>query len=109
MLTTSQSLIIILVIAITTFSTRIIPFILFPAHKETPKYITYLGSVIPYSAIGMLVIYCLKEISFKSMTFSLPEIISVLAIIILHRWKKSTLISIGGGTLLYMLIVQELI
>lgn len=108
-LTITQSFIIILVIASITFLTRIIPFILFPDHKETPEYITYLGNVIPYSAIGMLVVYCLKEVSFKTMPFGLPEFISILVIMVLHRWKKSTLMSIGSGTLLYMLMVQGLI
>ena len=107
-LTTTQAFIMILVIAITTFLTRVIPFMLFPDNKETPQYIVYLGSVIPYSAIGMLVIYCLKEVSFKSMPFGFPETISILVIVILHRWKKSTLISIGAGTILYMSIVQHL-
>lgn len=108
-LTTTQSFMIILAIAITTFFTRVIPFIFFPDNKETPKYITYLGEVLPYSAIGMLVIYCLKDVSFKAMPFGLPEIISIIAIILLHNWKKNTLISIGGGSLIYMLIVQGLI
>lgn len=105
-LTTSQSLIIILAISLTTFLTRVIPFMLFPDNKETPKYITYLGSVLPYSAIGMLVIYCLKEVSITSMPFGAPEFVSILVIILLHKWKNNTLISIGGGTILYMIIVQ---
>ena len=108
-LTPTQSLIIILTIAVTTFLTRVIPFMLFPDNKETPKFITYLGSVLPYSAIGMLVIYCLKDVSFKSTPFALPEFISILVIIVLHRWKKNTLLSIGGGTILYMLMVQGVI
>ncbi len=105
-LTPGQSFIIIIAIAITTFITRVIPFIVFPANKETPKFISYLGKVLPYSAIGMLVIYCLKDVSFKQTDFWLPEFISILVIILLHKWKKSTLISIGGGTILYMVIVQ---
>lgn len=105
-LTTPQSLIVILAIALTTFITRVIPFILFPDKKETPKFITYLGKVLPYSAIGMLVIYCLKDISFTGPPFGLAEIISVGVIVLLHKWKSSTLISISGGTILYMVIVQ---
>lgn len=108
-LTPTQSLIIILAIAVTTFLTRIIPFILFPDNKETPKFIIYLGSVLPYSAIGMLVIYCLKDVPLKDTPFGLAELISILVIILLHKWKKSTLISIGGGTILYMTIVQVLL
>lgn len=108
-LTPAQSLIIIMAIAITTFITRIIPFILFPSHKETPKFITYLGKVLPYSAIGMLVIYCIKDVSFTDTPFGLPEFISILVIFLLHKWKKSTLISIAGGTILYMVMVQVFI
>lgn len=107
-LTPSQSLIIIIAIALTTFMTRVIPFIVFPDNKETPKFISYLGKVLPYSAIGMLVIYCLKDVSLKNTHFWLAEFISVLVIILLHKWKKSTLISIGGGTILYMAMVQVL-
>lgn len=107
--TPTQSLIIIVAIALMTFLTRVIPFILFPDNKETPKFITYLGNVLPYSAIGMLVVYCLKEVSFTDIPFGLPEIISAVVIILLHKWKKNTLISIGGGTILYMLIVQGLL
>ena len=105
-LTTNQSLLIIIAVAITTFLTRVIPFILFPDNKETPAYITYLGKVLPYSAIGMLVIYCFKELSITKVPFGLPEFIATGMIIILHKWKHNTLISIGGGTVLYMILVQ---
>lgn len=104
-LTTIQSLIMILIVAILTFITRVIPFILFPDNKEVPAYITYLGKVLPYSAIGMLVIYCLKDISPRQAPFALPEFVSILVIIGLHKWKKSTLISIAGGTVLYMILI----
>ena len=107
-LTPIQSLIIILTIAVTTFVTRVIPFILFPDNKETPKFISYLGKVLPYSVIGMLVIYCLKDVSFGRSPFGLPEFISIGVIVLLHKWKKSTLISISGGTILYMVMVQML-
>ena len=105
-LTTSQSLLIIIAVAITTFLTRVIPFILFPDNKETPPYITYLGKVLPYSAIGMLVIYCFKEVSITTAPFGFPELMATGMIIILHKWKHNTLISIGGGTILYMILVQ---
>lgn len=103
-LTTSESIIVIVTIAITTFITRVIPFLLFPDNKKTPKYINYLGKVLPYSAIGMLVVYCLKEVSIVSSPFALPELISIATIVILHKWKRNTLLSIGGGTALYMLL-----
>jgi len=105
-LTTNQSLLIIIAVAITTFLTRVIPFILFPENKETPPYIAYLGRVLPYSAIGMLVIYCFKEVSIQTAPFGLPELIASGVIIILHKWKHNTLLSIGGGTVVYMMLIQ---
>lgn len=105
-LTTQQSLIVILLISFITFLTRVIPFILFPANKKTPKYITYLGSVLPYSIIGMLIIYCLKNVSISTFPFGLPEFISIIVIVLIHIWKRNTLFSIGGGTIFYMLLVQ---
>jgi len=105
-LTVQQSLIIIILIAFITFLTRVIPFILFPANKETPKYIVYLGSVLPYAIIGMLVIYCVKEVSVSTFPFGLPEFIVIIAIVIIHIWKRNTLLSIGGSTVFYMLLAQ---
>lgn len=89
-----------------TVITRALPFLLFPEKKEIPKYIKYLSDVLPFTMIGMLVIYCLKDISFRSNPFSIPEALSILIIILLHLWKKNTLLSIGGGSLLYMILVQ---
>ncbi len=105
-LTVHQSLIVIILIAFITFLTRVIPFILFPANKETPKYIVYLGSVLPYAIIAMLVVYCVKEVSISTFPFGLPELIAIIAIVIIHIWKMNSLLSIGGGTIFYMLLVQ---
>lgn len=106
MLTAQQSLIVILLISFITFLTRVIPFILFPANKKIPKYIEYLGSVLPYAIIGMLIVYCLKEVSVSTFPFGLPELISIIAIVVIHIWKRNTLFSIGVGTIFYMLLVQ---
>jgi len=105
-LTTSQSLLIIAVIALATHITRGLPFILFPENKETPRYILYLGKVLPYSAMGLLVVYCLKNISFASSPYGIPEAIAVLCVALLHLWKNNTLLSIGVGTAVYMILVQ---
>ena len=105
-LTSQQSLIIILVISFTTYLTRAIPFLLFPANKKTPEFVTYLGSVLPFAIIGMLIVYCLKQTTIDSYPFGIPEVISIAAVIAVHIWRKNTLLSIGGGTLLYMLLVQ---
>ncbi|MDF2538089.1 MAG: putative rane protein [Herbinix sp.] len=89
-----------------TVITRTLPFLLIPDRKEIPKFLKYLANVLPFTMIGMLVIYCLKNISFTDTNHALPEIISIAAIILLHLWKSNTLLSIGVGTLLYMFLVQ---
>lgn len=105
-LTTSQSIIMILVIAIGTLLTRALPFILFPNNREVPEYIKYLGDVIPYAAIGLLIVYCLKGISLSSAPHGLPEAAAILIVVLIHHWKNNTFLSIGAGTAAYMILVQ---
>lgn len=102
----SQALIMILIMAGITFAIRGLPFLLFPGSKETPPYILYLGKVLPYAIIGMLVVYCLKNVQITQAPFGLPELISTVFIVAVHVWKRNTLLSIAGGTLLYMFLVQ---
>lgn len=102
----AQSVMIILVTGLTIFLTRLIPFIFFPPGREIPPTIQYLGRVLPPAVIGMLVIYCLKSVSIVSFPFGAPEFLSILAVVILHIWKRSNLLSIGTGTVLYMVLVQ---
>lgn len=104
--TIGQSIIFFGTISLTTIFIRVLPFLLFPENKETPKYINYLGKVLPFTIIGMLVIYCLKDVSLTTTPFGLPEVISIITIIFLHLWKSNTFLSIGVGTLVYMLLVQ---
>ena len=105
-LSTSQSIIIFGIIALVTALIRVTPFLLFPEHKESPKYIEYLSKILPNTIIAMLVVYCLKDISFFVYPHALPEVIALIAIVILHVWKRNSLLSIGGGTLIYMFLVQ---
>lgn len=105
-LTSIQTLIIILAVALGTIVTRFTPFLLFPEKKEVPKYITYLGKVLPPAMMGLLVVYCFKSVSVFRQPYGIPEGIATLVIIILHRWKNNVLLSIGGGSLLYMILVQ---
>lgn len=88
-----------------TMMTRFLPFLIFPEGKEPPEFIQYLGKVLPYAVIGLLVIYCLKDVP-GSGTYGIPEFLAIAFIVFLHRWKKSILLSIGGGTVFYMLLVQ---
>lgn len=89
-----------------TMITRFLPFLLFPAGKKTPKYILYLGRTLPYATIGLLVVYCLRGLQFISYPHGLPELISMGAITGLHLWKGNSLLSIGAGTVLYMVLIQ---
>ena len=79
---------------------------IFPAGKPVPKYIKYLGKVLPGAVFGMLVIYCLKGVTLIFAPYGIPEAIAVLVVIGLHLWKKQTLLSIAGGTAVYMVLVQ---
>lgn len=88
-----------------TMVTRFLPFLIFPEGKEPPEFIQYLGKVLHYAVIGLLVIYCLKDVP-GSGTYGIPEFLAIVFIVLLHRWKKSILLSIGGGTVFYMLLVQ---
>ena len=88
-----------------TMVTRFLSFFFFFLGKEPPEFIQYLGKVLPYAVIGLLVIYCLKDVP-GSGTYGIPEFLAIAFIVLLHRWKKSILLSIGGGTVFYMLLVQ---
>lgn len=94
------------VMAAVTLLLRFLPFLVFGEHRTTPKLITYLGKVLPYAIMGMLVVYCLKGITPLCYPYALPELIACAAVVLLHVWKRNTLLSIAGGTALYMLLVQ---
>ena len=93
------------VISIVTILLRFLPFIIF-GKRETPTFVLYLGKVLPFAVMGMLCVYCLKGVSFLAFPYGIPEIISVLLVVLLHLWRKNTLLSIVGGTACYMLLVQ---
>ena len=96
----------ILTVAAATCFTRLLPFLLFPANKKTPDFVLYLGRVLPYAIMGMLIIYCFKDVDFFAWPFGLPELLAGLFVVLAHKWKHSLLLSIGGGTVLYMVLVQ---
>ena len=103
-MTEVQSAVSIGAVVLGAMATRFLPFLVFPKGKTPPKFVQYLGKVLPCAAIGLLVVYCFKDVA-SSGTYGKPEILSVLLIIVLHKWKKNTLLSIGG-TAFYMLLVQ---
>lgn len=89
-----------------TMLTRFLPFLLFPAGKPTPKYIQYLGKALPPAVFGLLVIYCLKNVSIFTGSHAIPELAAIAVVILFHLWKRQMLLSIAGGTVFYMLLVQ---
>ncbi len=105
-MTVAQRLLTIGVIVLGTMLTRFLPFLIFPADKPTPGYVRYLGKVLPGAVFGLLVIYCLKNVSLFSGSHGLPEAISIGVVAALHLWKRQMLLSIAGGTVCYMLLVQ---
>jgi len=105
-MTDIHALTMIAVMAGVTFLLRFLPFLAFPADKETPAVITYLSNALPYAIMGMLVIYCLKDVTIFSGNHGIPEGICVILVILLHKWKHNSLLSIGAGTVAYMLLVQ---
>lgn len=102
----SKDLIIVGVVALVTILLRFLPFLIYNGKRKTPAFITYLGKVLPYSIMGMLVVYCLRNVSFFSGSHGLPELISCALIVVLHVWKRNTLFSIVGGTACYMILIQ---
>lgn len=96
----------VVVAALITAGLRFAPFLIFGKGRQTPPIITYLGKVLPCAIMGMLVVYCLKDISLRSAPFGIPELLGCLLVALLHVWKRNTLLSIGIGTVCYMLMVQ---
>ena len=96
----------ILIMAGVTFLTRALPFLLFGRDDKPPRMILYLGSVLPPAIIAMLIVYCLRGVSFAAAADWAPALIASLAVVGLHVWKKNNMLSIMGGTILYMILVQ---
>ncbi len=105
-MTLAQQIITIALCAAGTMLTRFLPFILFSPKRPLPKYIRYLGQALPAAIFGMLVVYCLKDVNIFGGGHGVPELISIALTAALHLWKRSMLLSIAGGTVLYMLLVQ---
>ena len=103
---TTRDLLLILVMAMVTFATRLLPFLLFDRGEEPPKAVLYLGRVLPAAIFGMLIVYCLKSVTPFAGSRGAPEAIALLVTVALHKWKHETLLSVAGGTLCYVLLVQ---
>jgi len=103
---TTHSLLIVLVVTVMTLATRALPFLVFGGKRQPPKAIMYLGKVLPCAIMAMLVVYCLKNVSFAAWPHGIPEAIGVALAAALHVWKRNTLLSIAASTVVYMLLVQ---
>ena len=101
-----HAVLMIAVISLVTAVLRFLPFLIFGENRKTPPLITYLGQVLPYAIMGMLVVYCLKGVDLTAAPFGIPEAIGCAIVAGLHVWKRNTLLSIGAGTVCYMLLVQ---
>ena len=101
-----HDILLVVVITIVTASTRFLPFLIFGGKRKTPAIITQLGKVLPCAIMGMLVVYCMKDVAFLSAPYGIPELLGCLIVALLHIWKRKSLLSIGVGTVCYMLMVQ---
>ncbi len=101
-----HALLLVAVVALVTILLRFLPFWIFGENRTTPPLIAHLGQVLPFSVMGMLVVYCLKDVNLTSAPFGIPEAIGCALVALLHFWKRNTLLSIGAGTICYMLLVQ---
>ena len=99
-----RAAVLVAVMAAVTMLLRFLPFLVF--RKEPPAYITYLGKVLPPAIIGMLVVYCLKDVSLFARPFGLPELIAVAGVAAVQAWKRNSLVSILTGTVLYMVLIR---
>ncbi|MFT3985853.1 MAG: branched-chain amino acid transporter permease [Lachnospiraceae bacterium] len=107
-MTLMQQIITIAVCILGTMLTRFLPFFIFSGKKPAPPYVQYLGKALPSAIFGMLIIYCLKDVSVFTGTRAVPELISIAVVVGLHLWRRQMLLSIAGGTVCYMLLIQFL-
>ena len=105
-MTDLHAVLLVAVVALITMLLRFLPFWIFGENRTTPPLIAYLGQVLPFAIMGMLVVYCLKDVTLTSAPFGIPELIGCALVAALHIWKRNTLLSIGAGTVCYMLLVQ---
>jgi branched-subunit amino acid transport protein AzlD len=107
-MTITQQVITIALCVLGTMVTRFLPFLIFSEKRQTPAFIQYIGKYLPSAVFGMLVVYCLKDVSFVSGTHGVPELIAIVVTVLLHKWKRQMLLSIAGGTACYMLLLHLL-
>ncbi len=105
-MTDLHDILLVATVTIVTIALRFLPFWIFGENRTTPPLVAHLGKVLPFAIMGMLVVYCLKDVKLTTAPFGAPELIGCALVAGLHVWKRNTLLSIGAGTLCYMLLVQ---
>ena len=105
-MTLTQEMLTVAAVVTGTMVTRFLPFIIFPANKKTPPAITFLGQMLPAAVMGLLVIYCFKDVSFLSGTHGIPELLATAVTVLLQVFVRNMLLTIAGGTIFYMYLVQ---
>ncbi len=108
-MTSQQQIITIIILAVITFMTRALPFLVFPAGKPTPKYIQYLGKALPLAVFGMLVVYCLKDVQWLEGSHGIPEILGIAAVVLMHLWRRQLFLSMAVGTAVYMILIRVMV
>lgn len=108
-MTTLHGVGIVAVASVVTILLRVLPFVIFSGKRQTPAFILYLGKVLPCAIMGMLVVFCLKGTTILTYPYGIPEAIACAVVVLLHLWKRNTLISILGGTVCYMVLVQVVV
>lgn len=105
-LTAVQTLVMIAAVAAGCMLSRFLPFVLFPEHKPVPPLVEQLGKFLPAAMMGLLVVFCFRNLSFTTAPHGLPELIALVVLVLLHLWRRQMLLTIGGATLVYMILVQ---
>lgn len=108
-MTSQQQIVTVVILAVVTFMTRALPFLVFPAGKPTPKYIQYLGKALPLAVFGMLVVYCLKDVQWLEGSHGIPEILGIAAVVLMHLWRRQLFLSMAVGTAVYMILIRVLV
>lgn len=106
-MTTTYAILALFVSGGVTLLIRAFPFLLFGRNRDLSPNINYLGNVLPFAAMGILIVYCLRNVDWLQFSYGLPELLAILVVSILHIWKRNNLISIGVGTVFYMILVQQ--
>lgn len=102
-----HAMIVILVMGLAVLATRIVPVLIFGRGEKVPEFILYLGRVVPYTAMGLLIVYCLRDVPVFDAPHGLPELIALAVVVVSYIWKRNTIFSVVIGTALYMFLVQS--